>query len=129
MELLRCHDWPGNIRELQNFIERAVVFSPGPVLRPILTDLRPVTKQPTATAVQTFAEASRDHILEVLEQSNWRIGGRDGAAERLGIPRTTLIYKMYKLGIDTRRPQRRPSVPLEAAFTGAGAYGALAASL
>ena len=129
MELLRCHDWPGNIRELQNFIERAVVFSPGPVLRPILTDLRPVTKQSAATAVQTFAEASRDHILEVLEQSNWRIGGRDGAAERLGIPRTTLIYKMYKLGIDTRRPQRRPSVPLEAAFTSAGAYGALAATL
>ena len=71
-----------------------------------------MTKQPTAAAAQTFAEASRDHILEVLEQSRWMIGGRDGAAERLGMPRTTLIYKMRKLGIEARRPQRRRSVPL-----------------
>ncbi|MGA8597639.1 MAG: sigma 54-interacting transcriptional regulator [Bryobacteraceae bacterium] len=129
MECLKVHDWPGNIRELQNFIERAVVLSPGPVLRPTLTELRHMTKQPTATAAQTFAEASRVHILEVLERSGWMIGGRDGAAERLGLPRTTLIYKMRKLGIKTRRSQRRRSVPLEPAFTGTGAYAALAATL
>jgi formate hydrogenlyase transcriptional activator len=108
MECLRLHDWPGNIRELQNFIERAVVLSPGPVLRPALTDLRLMTKQPTAAAAQTLADASRDHILEVLDQSNWLIGGRDGAAERLGLARTTLIYKMRKLGIKARRSQTAP---------------------
>jgi len=129
MECLKSHDWPGNIRELQNFIERAVVFSPGPVLRPTLTDLRQMTVQSTAAAAQTFAEASRDHILEVLEQSNWMIGGRDGAAERLGLARTTLIYKMRKLGIQARRSQRRRSVPLEPAFTGSHESVAFAAAL
>ena len=128
MELLKSHDWPGNIRELQNFIERAVVLSPGPVLRPTLTELRHMTKPPTAGAAQTFAEASRDYILEVLEQSNWMIGGRNGAAERLGLPRTTLIYKMRKLGIVTRRLQRRRPAPLKPAFTGTGAQAALAAT-
>ncbi|HTW67107.1 MAG TPA: sigma 54-interacting transcriptional regulator [Bryobacteraceae bacterium] len=129
MECLKLHDWPGNIRELQNFIERAVVLSPGPVLRPRLTDLQHMAKQPAATAAQTFAEASRDHILEVLEQSRWMIGGRDGAAERLGLPRTTLIYKMRKLGIEARPSQRRRSVPLEPAFTGSGQSATFAAAL
>jgi len=125
MECLKLHDWPGNIRELQNCIERAVVLSPGPVLRPTLTELRHMTKESTAGAAQTFAEASRDHILEVLEQSRWMIGGRDGAAERLGLPRTTLIYKMRKLGIEARRSQRRRSVPLEPAFANAALAAAL----
>jgi len=129
MEILKFHDWPGNIRELQNFIERAVVFSQGPVLRPTFTELRHMTKQPTAAAAQTFAEASRDHILEILEQSGWMIGGRDGAAERLGLSRTTLIYKMRKLGIEVRRARRRRPVPLEPAFTDMGASAAIAASL
>jgi formate hydrogenlyase transcriptional activator len=126
MECLKLHDWPGNIRELQNFIERAVVLSPGPVLRPTLTELRRMTKQPSAGAAQTFAEASRDHILEALEQSRWMIGGRDGAAERLGLPRTTLIYKMRKLGIEPRRSQRRRAVPLQPSFPGTGAFAASA---
>ena len=129
MECLKTHDWPGNIRELQNFIERAVVLSVGTVLRPTLTELRRMTKQPTAAAAQTFAEASRDHILEVLEQCRWMIGGADGAAGRLGLPRTTLIYKMRKLGIETRRPARRRPVSLEAAFAGSGAYAAMGATL
>jgi len=129
MEILKFHDWPGNIRELQNFIERAVVFSAGPVLRPTFTELRSMTKQPTATSARTFAEASRDHILEVLEQSGWMIGGREGAAERLGMARTTLIYKMRKLGIETRRSQRRRPVPLQSVFTGTGEPGVLAATL
>ena len=107
MECLKLHDWPGNIRELQNFIERAVVFSPGPVLRPTIDGFVSYDGQPTVAAAQTFAEASREHILEVLEQSRWTIGGRDGAAERLGLPRTTLIYKMRKLGIEAPRSQRR----------------------
>jgi formate hydrogenlyase transcriptional activator len=106
MEVLKAHDWPGNIRELQNFIERAVVLSPGPVLRPTLTDLHSMTRQQSATGAQTLADASREHILEVLEQTGWVIGGRGGAAERLGLPRTTLIYKMRKLGIEVRRAPR-----------------------
>ncbi|MFL6415616.1 MAG: sigma-54 interaction domain-containing protein [Bryobacteraceae bacterium] len=102
MEVLKAHDWPGNIREVQNFIERAVVLSSGPVLDAALTDLQPMTKQPSACSARTLAEASREHILEVLKQARG-IGGRDGAAERLGLPRTTLIYKMRKLGIETLR--------------------------
>jgi formate hydrogenlyase transcriptional activator len=127
MEILKMHDWPGNIRELQNFIERAVVFSQGPVLRPTFTELRHMTKQPaTAAAAQTLAESSRDYILEVLEQCRWMIGGRGGAAERLGLPRTTLIYKMRKLGIEARRSPRRRSPAPEPAFAD---IGAMAASL
>ena len=113
MDVLKAHDWPGNIRELQNCIERAVVLSSGPVLRPTLTELRHMTIMPSAAAAQTFREAAREHILEVLGQTRWVIGGRNGAAERLGLPRTTLIYKMRKLGIEMRRPQRPR--PLQAA--------------
>jgi len=73
------------------------------VLRPTLTELQSMTKQATAFSTGTLAEASREHILEVLKQTRGMIGGRDGAAERLGLPRTTLIYKMRKLGIETLR--------------------------
>jgi len=106
MEVLKAHDWPGNIRELQNFIERAVILSPGSVLRPTLTELKQMTKQPSATASRTLAEAEREHILAVLQQTDWLIGGRDGAATRLGLPRTTLVYKMRKLGIQSRPSYR-----------------------
>ena len=111
MDVLRTYDWPGNIRELQNFIERAVVLSPGPVLRLTLTELPHMTKRPSAVTAQTLVEVTRDHILEVLEQTRWMIGGRDGAAERLGLPRTTLIYKMRKLGIEPRRSYRSRTAP------------------
>ena len=113
MEVLKAHDWPGNIRELQNFIERAVVFSPESVLRLPLTDLKGMTKQPSAAASRTLAEAERDHILEVLKETSGLIGGREGAAARLGLPRTTLVYKMQKLGIEARRSHRaRPAEPM-----------------
>jgi formate hydrogenlyase transcriptional activator len=102
MAVLQAHDWPGNIRELQNFIERAVLFSPGSVLR-LPLDLRQTVKQNSESASSTLAEADREHILETLAQTNWMVGGQDGAANRLGLPRTTLIYKMRKLGIEPRR--------------------------
>ena len=105
MEVLKAHDWPGNIRELQNCIERAVLFSPGSVLR-LPLDLKQTVKQSSESAARTLAEADREHILETLEQVNWLIGGQDGAANRLGLPRTTLIYKMRKLGIEIRRSRR-----------------------
>src|SRR5271154_3669404 len=105
MAVLKAHDWPGNIRELQNFNERAVLFSPGSVLR-VPLDLKQTVKQPSESAARTLADADREHILETLEQSGWMIGGQDGAANRLGLPRTTLIYKMRKLGIEIRRSTR-----------------------
>ncbi len=107
--VLKAQDWPGNIRELQNFIERAVLFSPGSVLR-LPMDFKQTVKQSSESASRTLADADREHILETLEQANWLIGGQDGAANRLGLPRTTLIYKMRKLGIETRRSSRaRPA--------------------
>jgi formate hydrogenlyase transcriptional activator len=102
---LKARDWPGNIRELQNFIERAVLFSPGSVLR-LPLDLRQTVKEPSESASRTLADADREHILETLTRTNWMIGGQDGAANRLGLPRTTLIYKMRKLGIEARRSSR-----------------------
>jgi len=100
--VLKAHDWPGNIRELQNFIERAVLFSPGPVLR-LPRDLMLTVKSRSESISRTLADADREHIVETLQQTNWLIGGQDGAANRLGLPRTTLIYKMRKLGIEIRR--------------------------
>jgi formate hydrogenlyase transcriptional activator len=101
--VLQAHDWPGNIRELQNCIERAVLFSPGAVLRLPLDLMKQTMKQVSPSAARTLADADREHILETLKQTNWLIGGQDGAANRLGLPRTTLIYKMRKLGIEMRR--------------------------
>src|SRR5580692_11093426 len=105
VEVLKAHHWPGNIRELQNFIERAVLFSSGSVLR-LPLDLKLTAKPSSESASRTLADADREHILETLQQTGWLIGGRDGAASRLGLPRTTLIYKMRKLGIEARRPSR-----------------------
>jgi formate hydrogenlyase transcriptional activator len=99
MEVLRRHDWPGNIRELQNFLERTIVMSTGPVLQFPLDELRRLTRSDEPAARQTLAEAEREHILRVLRQVRGVVGGRDGAAARLGLPRTTLIYRMQKLGI------------------------------
>src|ERR1700723_3869844 len=109
VEVLKAHDWPGNIRELQNFIERAVLFSPGSVLR-LPLDLKPMVKKSSESATRTLADADRDHILETLKQTNWLIGGQGGAANRLGLARTTLIYKMRKLGIEARRSSRARAI-------------------
>jgi formate hydrogenlyase transcriptional activator len=62
-------------------------------------------KQNSDSASRTLAEADREHVLETLKQANWLIGGQGGAASRLGLPRTTLLYKMRRLGIETRRSQ------------------------
>jgi formate hydrogenlyase transcriptional activator len=103
MEALRFYDWPGNIRELQNLIERAVILSNGPVLRPPLSELRPIVRSSEPAATRTLEQAERDHIVEVLRNSRGRISGHDGAAERLGMKRTTLQYRMRKLGIEQKR--------------------------
>ena len=95
MQSLMRYPWPGNIRELQNFIERAVILSTGDALR--LPPL-PSTSRIRTEAI-TLAEAERDHILKALEGSNWVVGGKTGAAARLGLKRTTLIDKMRKAGL------------------------------
>jgi DNA-binding NtrC family response regulator len=102
MAVLQAHDGPGNIRERQNSIERAVLFSPGSVLR-LPLDLKQTVKQRSESASCTLADADREQILETLKQTDWLIGGQGGAADRLGLPCSTLIYKMRKLGIETRR--------------------------
>ena len=73
-------------------------------------DLKQTVKQPSESAARTLADADREHILETLNQTDWLIGGQGGAANRLGLPRTTLIYKMRKLGIEIRRSPRARSV-------------------
>jgi formate hydrogenlyase transcriptional activator len=108
--VLKAHDWPGNIRELQNFIERAVLFSPGSVLR-LPLDLKHTVKQSSATASRTLADADREHILETLRQTDGVISGLHGAANRLGLPRTTLVYKMRRLGIQPHRTSRGRRIP------------------
>ena len=102
MEALTGYDWPGNIRELQNFIERSVILSSGTTLRSLAREL--VRSTPPTSAGGTLMDAERAHILAALEDTRWMVGGRNGAAARLGLPRTTLIAKMQKLGI-TRMPR------------------------
>jgi len=98
MEALTRYSWPGNIRELENFIERSVLLSPGPVLRVAAEDLK-APAELSGSPATTLADAERDHILGTLKQTNWVIGGPAGAAARLGMKRTTLISRMQKLGI------------------------------
>jgi formate hydrogenlyase transcriptional activator len=100
MDALVRYRWPGNIRELQNFIERAVILSPRSVLRAPISELEPFSSHTESSMTITgLAQVEREHILRVLEASGWVIGGRRGAAERLGMKRTSLIYRMRKLDI------------------------------
>jgi formate hydrogenlyase transcriptional activator len=100
MDALVRYRWPGNVRELQNFIERAVILSPHTVLRAPTSELEPFTAHKSPNMTMTgLEEVERDHILRALEASNWVVGGRTGAAERLGMKRTSLVYKMQKLRI------------------------------
>ena len=101
LESLVRYPWPGNVRELQNVIERAVILSPGPTLQVPLGDLPPAAPPaPTpAAAAVTLAEAEREHILGALHDTKWVLGGPKGAAVRLGMKRSTLQWKMKKLGL------------------------------
>lgn len=103
MHALRSYDWPGNIRELQNLIERTTILSEGPVLRPPMYELRAVERNPEPAAIRTLAEAERDHIVEALRHSRGKVSGQNGAAARLGMKRSTLLYRMQKLGIEQKR--------------------------
>jgi formate hydrogenlyase transcriptional activator len=104
MTALARHSWPGNVRELQNLIERSVILSTGSVLNGSLPEVTG-----TLSAAVTLEDAERSHILQTLQQTEGAVGGQGGAAARLGLPRTTLISKMRRLGIN-----RGQSSPLAA---------------
>jgi formate hydrogenlyase transcriptional activator len=100
MDALSHYQWPGNIRELENVIERAVILSSGPALRVSPQDLRTrVAPGHNANHVQTLEEVERNHILKTLKETRWTLSGPSGAAARLGLNRSTLYFRMKKLGI------------------------------
>ena len=115
MQALVRYHWPGNIRELQNVIERAVIISRGPVLNVALTELTsdvPSTSAPVVTAAKSAAhenlqkmleETERNQILRALEEADGVVAGPNGAAARLGVKRSTLQLRMQKLGIRLSR--------------------------
>jgi len=114
MQAFLQYPWPGNIRELQNILERAVILSPGPVLQvpraaltpqapargPLPPETRAAARRPPLQHV--LAETERQHILQVLEETQWVVAGPHGAAVRLGMKRSTLQFRMQKLGISRR---------------------------
>lgn len=113
MEALVRYNWPGNVRELVNLIQRAVILSPGKALISPFAELNGLKEkteeakpQPTPPSQRNLFEMERDHIQKTLEETGWILGGSRGAAARLGIPRTTLIYKMRRLGIPRQEPCR-----------------------
>jgi formate hydrogenlyase transcriptional activator len=104
MAALARHSWPGNVRELQNLIERSVILSKGSVLNGALAE--PIYKKLSAPV--TMEEAERSHVLQTLQQTGGVLGGPNGAAARLGLPRTTLIAKMKRLRINRAQNSALP---------------------
>jgi formate hydrogenlyase transcriptional activator len=98
MSALVSYPWPGNIRELQNFIERSVILTSGNVLQAPLATLTSAGEMESLGAI-TLEDAEREHIRKTLEQTRWVVAGPNGAAARLGIKRSTLYFRMQKLGI------------------------------
>ena len=104
LKSLVAYEWPGNVRELEHMIERAVIVSQGPVL--VIDELDPPSKSADGNeSPRTLAEAERTHIIQTLGLTNWVLAGKQGAAARLGMKRSTLQHRMKKLGII--RPPRR----------------------
>jgi len=99
MTALQNYGWPGNIRELENVLERAVINSSGPKLR-LADELARSVKAVPATASKTMEAIERDYIFQVLEQTNWKVSGKDSASEILGLDRSTLRARMSKLSIE-----------------------------
>lgn len=98
MSALISYQWPGNIRELQNFLERSVILTSGNALNPPLASLKGAAEAGSLGPI-TLEDAERDHIRKTLEQTRWVVSGPNGAAARLGIKRSTLYFRMQKLGI------------------------------
>jgi formate hydrogenlyase transcriptional activator len=108
MSALISYQWPGNIRELQNFIERSVILTSGKVLRSPLGSLKSTVEAESLGAI-TLEDAERDHIRKTLEQTRWVVAGPNGAAARLGIKRSTLYFRMQKLGISRGKRDLLPA--------------------
>jgi formate hydrogenlyase transcriptional activator len=105
MKTLQDYPWPGNIRELESVIERAMILCPGPVLQ--LADKLEISFPPLSSTVRTLGEMERSQILKTLSETRWRIEGKDGAAAILGLHPSTLRARMHKLGI--LRPETKES--------------------
>lgn len=105
MTALQRYQWPGNVRELEHVIERAVILSDGSELEPIEWFSTPIGKV-DHESLQTLEELERDHIVRVLEHTNWRVSGDKGAAKILGLNPTTLEARMKKLGITRVKGER-----------------------
>jgi formate hydrogenlyase transcriptional activator len=105
---LMSYSWPGNIRELQNFIERSVILTSGNVLESPLASLRNAAETQSLGPI-TLEDAERDHIRKILEQTRWVVAGPNGAAARLGIKRSTLYFRMQKLGISRTKKDLLPA--------------------
>jgi len=104
LNALRDHSWPGNIRELQNVIQRAVIVSTGPVLSVSFSAFESTV--PSTSNAVTLEDAEREHILRALDETRWVIGGPHGAAVRLGVKRTSLVSTMRRLHIVRPMPER-----------------------
>ena len=100
MDILQNYHWPGNVRELENVLERAVINSSGPKLR-LVDELKKPFKD-LSTSQKTLEAVERDHIIRVLEQTQWKVSGKNSAAEILGLNRSTLRARMRKF--DIRKP-------------------------
>jgi formate hydrogenlyase transcriptional activator len=111
MSAFTSYEWPGNIRELQNFIERSVILSDGTVLCPPLAELKhsAIAASPGSPATTTLQDAERTHILKILEQTRGVVSGPSGAAARLGMKRSTLYFRMQKLGISRLSNNQLPA--------------------
>jgi chemotaxis protein methyltransferase CheR len=101
MEVLQQYHWPGNVRELENVLERAVINSSGPKLR--LDDELKLPPKTFSRSLKTMAAVEREYILQVLEQTKWKISGKNGAANILGLDRSTLRGRMIKLQIERHK--------------------------
>jgi formate hydrogenlyase transcriptional activator len=108
MSALVSYQWPGNIRELQNFMERSVILTSGSVLHPPLASLR-IASEAESLGPITLEDAERDHIRKTLEHTRWVVAGPNGAAARLGIKRSTLYFRMQKLGISRTKRDLLPT--------------------
>ncbi|MGB4784062.1 MAG: sigma 54-interacting transcriptional regulator [Candidatus Acidiferrum sp.] len=109
MSALASYQWPGNIRELQNFIERSVILTSGSVLHPPLASLKSAPEAESLGAI-TLEDAERDHIRKTLDETRWVVAGPNGAAARLGIKRSTLYFRMQKLGISRSNKDPLPAL-------------------
>jgi formate hydrogenlyase transcriptional activator len=108
MAAFSSYQWPGNIRELQNFIERSVILTSGTVLAPPLASLSSTAEAESLGPI-TLEDAERDHIRKTLELTRWVVAGPNGAAARLGIKRSTLYFRMQKLGISRTNKNLAPA--------------------